>query len=89
MAPKVHWFLTVDWCNQGKRGVFCKSNGVGFWRNHKPATDAEVIAILGPFALILSPEWRPFTMNEVQKYCHWRPLAEFNNVYGYAVAEAL
>lgn len=88
MAQKAHWFLTVDWCNQGKRGVFCDRKGGAFSHPDAPLGLDEAEKILGPFALILAPKWLPLTEAELAQHKAWYPLAEFSNEYGYAVAEA-
>ena len=43
------WFLTVDWCNQGKRGIFCNlANGNAFSKDDAPHTEDEVWEINNP-----------------------------------------
>lgn len=82
----VHYFLTVDWCNKGKRGIFTDATGKGYWLD-RPYTKEEMCEILGPFWLILAPECRPFTAEEMSQYNTWYPLEEYSNQFGIVVAE--
>lgn len=84
--PKL-WFLTVDWCNQGKRGIFCSKTGKAFSRVVQPLGEDEAHTILGPFALILAPRWELLTPAQVAQHNQWRPLGEFRGEYGYACQE--
>jgi hypothetical protein len=84
MLEKVHWFLTVDWCKRGKRGVFTNRRGGGFWQS-LPHNDDQVYEILGPFFMVLSPKSLPFTEEEAAQVHEWHPLAEYSGMYGYAL----
>lgn len=85
-APEiVYYFLTVRYCNQGPRGVFCNSTGGCFRKDNEPHTSREMDDILGPFALILSPESTVLTREELAEYTRWGALAEYSNDYGIAV----
>ena len=80
------WFLTVDWCDQNKRGIFCKlSDGTAFAKDDEPHTEDEIWDILDCFSLVLSPKSIEFTEEEVSQHNEAYPLAEFSNVYGYAI----
>jgi len=82
------WFLTVDWCNQGERGIFCNlSTGVAFTKDDAPHTEDEIWKILDVFSLVLAPQSQQFSEDEVREYNIAYPLAEFSNEYGYAVKE--
>lgn len=78
------YFLTVDWCNQGKRGIFCNSDGQCF-RKEEPHTEDEMFDILGAFDLVLSPKSELFTIEQVKKFTRWVPLAEYSNQFGIAL----
>jgi len=80
------WFLTVDWCNTGKRGIFVSIDGTAFSKDIQHAED-EMAEILGPFWIIMNPESREFSENELQKYRMLRPLSEYSGQYGIALNE--
>jgi len=84
MANEQKYFLTVDWCNKGDRGVFCDREGRPFSKDN-PHTLEEMEKILGVFALILSPMSQMFDETELKKFSKWRPLAEYTNQYGIAL----
>lgn len=77
------FFLTVDWCNKNKRGIFCSKDGNAFNQDH-PFTEDEAWEILGPFDLILNPQSIELTAEELKAYSKWYPLAEYSNKYGIA-----
>ena len=80
------WFLTVDWCNKGNRGIFCNlSNGNAFSKEDSPHTEDEMWEILGDFDLVLSPKSLEFSEEEVAEYTKAYPLGEYSNQYGFAV----
>ncbi len=79
-----HYFITVDWCNKGKRGIFCNKKGTGFWKSREHTWE-EILEVLGPFAVILNPKSEPFTEEEFKKQRRWIPLAEYKHQYGIAV----
>lgn len=79
------YFMTVDWCNNGKRGIFCHREGMGFQKN-TPHTRDEMFKILGIFDIILNPKSEPFTEEQL-KNRKWIPLAEYQNEYGIAFKE--
>lgn len=76
------YFLTVDWCGQGRRGVFASARGVGFRKDGGPHTDEEIREILGLFEMVLNPESRLLTFNELAKYNRWHPFEEYSGRYG-------
>ena len=86
--PVTTYFLTVDWCKKGPRGIFCSTIGACFRKEGSPHTEAQMIDILGPFWIILAPKSEPFTEEEVAKHTCFRPLAEYTNQYGIACREA-
>ena len=78
------YFLTVDWCNKGDRGIFCDQKGNPFIKENEPHTEDEMWKILGPFDLILSPESTELTEDDVAEYQWWSPFAEYSGEYGIA-----
>ena len=84
MKKEIKYFITVDWCNQGKRGIFCGKNGIGYWEK-RPHTKEEMQKILGVFDLILNPKSEPFTEERLVKTKRWVPLAEYSYQYGIAI----
>jgi hypothetical protein len=78
------YFLTVDWCKDGRRGVFCDSTGCGYRKDDAPHTELEMHEILGPFWLILAPESELLTEQQVSEFTLWTPLAEYSNQFGIA-----
>jgi len=81
-----HYFITVDWCNKGKRGIFSNRAGTGYWQE-QPHTYEEMYEILGHFAIILNPKSEPFTEEELKETRKWIPLAEYKDQFGIAVLE--
>lgn len=79
-------FMTVEWCKNGKRGIFCDSQGEPFVRD-EPLTTEQMCEFLGPFWLILSPESTEFTIAEATAHSWWVPLAEYSDQYGIARRE--
>ena len=77
----ISWFLTVDWCNQGKRGIFAKKDGTSFSKELQHEQE-EMHDILGPFSLILNPESIELSDDELKEYHLFYPLAEYSNEYG-------
>ena len=77
------WFVTIDWCNHDRRGIFCDRRGRASSReteyNHKEMQD-----MLGPFWLILNPISIQLTADELATYKFWRPLAEYSDEFGIA-----
>ena len=78
------YFLTVDWCSKGRRGVFCDSRGNPFGKDVEHTED-EIDEILGSFSLILSPQSSLLAEEELAQYSRWVPLAEYSNFYGVAL----
>ena len=83
MNQQQRYFLTVSWCD-GTRGIFCNTKGVAFTKLGEPHTEADMIGILGPFRIILSPQSEPFTEKQMTEYTRFRPLEEYTNEYGIA-----
>jgi len=84
----ITYFLTVDWCNKGQRGIFCSKEGASFHKDDEPHTALEEQAILGPFWIILAAKSEPLTEEELAKFTYFRPLAEYTNQYGIALTKA-
>ena len=78
------YFITVDWCNKGQRGIFCDKEGCPF-SQEKAHTDDEMNEILGHFWMILSPKSESLSGTEIKEYSLWRGLAEYKNQYGIAL----
>ena len=77
------YFLTVDWCNKGYRGIFCDCDGNGY-RKDEEHTNLEMQKVLDVFWIILHPKSELLTEEEVAEYTYWYPLAEFSNRFGVA-----
>lgn len=77
------FFLTVDWCSQGNRGIFCNKDGSSFSKDTEHTID-DFRDILDCFYMVLSPQSIEFDEEELKEYHRWRPLAEFSNEYGIA-----
>ena len=78
------WFLTVDWCNKSRRGIFCSIEG-GTFSNETQHTADEMDKVLGPFSLILNPQSIKLSEEELKEYNKFIPLAEYSNQYGIAL----
>ena len=87
-SQAARYFLTVDWCNKGRRGIFCSTTGQAFPKDGSPHTEREKYDILGPFVMILAPESELLTEQELDAFCMFRPLAEYSNEYGIAIERA-
>ncbi len=77
------WFLTVDWCNKGDRGLFCKADGSTFSKEVQHTED-EMWDILDVFSMILSPQSVELDEAELKEYHLYQPLAEYSHQYGIA-----
>lgn len=80
----MRYFLTVDWCKENKRGIFCDINGKGFWKDNEPHTEEEMRDILELFFIILDPKSEPYNEEALKQFNIFRPLAEYTNQYGIA-----
>ena len=79
------YFMTVDWCKNGTRGIFCDMAGHCFRKDGEPHTELEKQEILGPFWIILSPESELLTEEQVAEFTFWRPLEEYSSQFGIAL----
>lgn len=79
------YFLTVDWCEKGNRGIFCDAEGHCFAKDVEPHTALEIQEILGPFWLILAPLSQLFTSQQTSRLSQWIPLPEYSSVFGIAL----
>lgn len=75
------WFLTVDWCDKGKRGIFANINGNAFSKETRHTKD-EMWEILDAFSMILNPQSVELDEEELKQYHRFYPLAEYSNQYG-------
>ena len=75
------WFLTVDWCSKGKRGIFSNINGNSFSKEIQHTED-EMWEILDAFSMILNPQSIELSEDELKEYHRFYPLAEYSNQYG-------
>jgi len=75
------WFLTVDWCNKDKRGIFASRDGNAFSQETQHTED-EMGEILGVFDLILNPQSLELGEDEIKEYHRFYPLSEYSNQYG-------
>lgn len=87
MMAETRHFLTVRWCNKGRRGIFCDKTGAPVAKDDAPLTYEEMMKALDVFWIILVPESRELSPEEVATYRWWRPLAEYSNEYGIAMQE--
>jgi hypothetical protein len=78
------FILTVDWCNEGKRGIFCSNTGQAFLKETQHTED-NFWEILDCFSVILNPQSTEMTKEEIKQYKQWIPLTEFSNQYGIAL----
>ena len=78
------WFLTVDWCNTGRRGIFCDERGNPFSKKTQH-TEGEMAEILDAFSVILNPQSIELSEEELSEYHRFFPLAEYSNKYGFAL----
>ena len=78
------WFLTVDWCSRGSRGVFCDTEGYAFSKNTQHTED-EMREILDVFFIVLSPKSIELSEDELMEYSQFIPLAEYSRRFGVAV----
>jgi len=85
MENLMKYFLTVDRCNVGRRGLFCDHLGRCFSKDDLPHTAEEMIDILGPFWLILSPASSVYSAETFPTDVLYTPLGEYSNCYGIAV----
>jgi hypothetical protein len=83
---EIRHFITVEWCNNGFRGVFCRSDGVATGKD-EPYTVEEMDNFLGPFTLVLSPESLEMSETELAQYNRFVPLAEYSREWGIALTE--
>jgi hypothetical protein len=79
-------FLTRDWCNKGKRGIFCNKNGNSFSKETQHTED-EMADILGAFWMILNPQSIELNETGLKEYHRFIPLAEYSNEYGIALKD--
>ena len=79
------YFLTIDWCNKGKRGIFCNIKGQCFRKDNQPHTEDEMFIILGPFDLVLAPKSELLTIEQVSEFKWWIPLKEYSGEFGIAL----
>ena len=82
------YFLTVDRCNKGNRGIFCSYTGECFSKE-SPYSEDEIWKILGPFDLILFPESTLLSEEELKAYCRLVLMEEYSNQYGVALKESI
>jgi len=85
MTEEKKYFVTVDWCDKGKRGIFCDRQGHGFLKETQHTME-EMNEILGAFSVILNPKSEPFTEDEIKRFTKWKSLAEYEHHYGIAVS---
>jgi hypothetical protein len=79
------YLMTVEWCSDGRRGIFASRDGKPCRKDDEPHTEEEMDEVLGPFWMILSPKSEPFTVEQIAAHTFFRPLAEFSEAYGIAL----
>ena len=75
------WVLTVDWCNKGRRGVFCSRDGDISMKRTQHTRD-EMDKYLGPFCLVLDPQSIQMTVGEIKKHNQYIALGEYSHMWG-------
>jgi len=83
-SEKQECFMTVDWCNEGRRGILCDAQGHAAHRADRPFTIEEMMDALGPFGTILNPRNILLTESQLKAYNHWTSLEEFLDEWGIA-----
>ena len=86
---KMRWFLTVDWCSKGNRGIFCRKKDGHSFSKEIQQTEEDMFKILGMFSIILSPQSIELTEEQLKEYHVFYPLAEYSNEYGIACKETV
>ena len=79
------YFLTVDWCGKGNRGIFCSAEGNTFSKAEEPHTDDEMFETLDVFLVILNPKSELLSEDETKEFNRFIPLHEYSDRYGIAV----
>jgi hypothetical protein len=82
----MRYFITVQWCNSGKRGVFCECDGSATSKD-EPFTLDEMDNYLGAFSMILNPQSLGLEEEELKQYSQWIPLEEYSYQFGIACKE--
>ena len=82
---KTRYFITVEWCDNGFRGVFCSKDGTAAAKDGEPYTTEELDNVLGPFSLILSPRSEEMSEADLERYTRFVPLAEYSYEWGIAL----
>jgi len=77
------WFLTIDWCGRGNRGIFCSAGGNSFSKEIQHSED-EMWEILDAFSMVLNPQSIELSEAELKEYHRYYPLAEYSHQYGAA-----
>ena len=75
------YFLTVEWCKDGERGIFCSPDGKAFSKK-EAHTAEEMNDILGIFHLVLHPKSEEFSEKDVKEFIIFKALPEYTNQYG-------
>ena len=81
--PKPKYFLTVQRCSRGPRGILCDNHAAGYWKESQH-TFEEMVELLGAFTIIFDPKSELFTEKDLKKTRTWHPLAEFKHQLGIA-----
>ena len=79
-------FITVEYCGDGNRGIFCTRMGSPAVQD-EAFTDKEMQGFCGAFFLILSPRSEEMDQETLSKYTHWYPLKEYQDEWGIALKE--
>lgn len=75
------WFIFVEYCKNGHRGIFCSRHGEVCVQDEEHTPD-EMAEMVGMFWLILDPTSVALTEKELAEYTLFVPLAEYTNVWG-------
>jgi len=87
MASEARFFITVEWCRNGRRGIFTRNDGNTWNKVDEPHTEVEMFDHMGVFAFILDPQSELFTIEQVKERNCFVALAEYSEQYGIAMTE--
>jgi len=80
------YYITVERCNDGERGILCDSEGKGYCKSTQH-TDEEMNKMLGHFWMVLDPKSECFTKEDFMKIKRWKSLGEYNHQLGIGLSE--
>ena len=84
MKKDKRFFLTVEWCGNGHRGILCETGGGAFSKESQHSQE-DIIEPLGRFWMILNPKSEQFSEEEIKEFTKFVSLAEYKHQYGIAL----